>query len=291
MDIRQLRYFLAVAETQHMTRAAEQLNVTQSTLSHRIQQIELALKTPLFDRVGRGIRLTQAGELFSSFAQRAMKEIENGMAAVSDLENVVTGRLRIGVIQTINNALLPPVVSRFVEAYPGVQVTLDEMTAHNIEEGLAHARLDFGISIIPVTSPDVVAERLFDERMVLIARRDSPLAQHRSIRAAALADIKLALLSTSYMTRRLIDSSYGPFIGSNLVLETNSVEALLNTVRAGNVATIINERTLIKEDELVKVVITHPTSIRVAALVWSKTRYRTPAARKFAEMFKEHLAA
>jgi LysR family cyn operon transcriptional activator len=286
MDLRQLRYFLAVASTQHMTRAAEQLNVTQSTLSHQIRQMEQVLATPLFDRVGRGIRLTQAGELFRGFAQRALAELESGVTALAELEHVLRGALRVGVIHTINSSLVPPVISRFVVEHAGVRVTVDEMSGIDIEEGIASGRLDLGIGFAPATSEDIVAERLFDERIVLIAPKAVANPSRRTMRASELGGVKLALMSPRFMTRRLIDAAYGQYIAGNVTLEMNSIEALLATVRCGGVSTILNERALLHEEDLIKIAITHPSTVRTAALLWHRERYRSAPARRFAEMFR-----
>lgn len=285
MDPRQLRYFLAVAETQHMTKAAEQLHVTQSTLSQQIRQIEQALGTPLFDRVGRGIRLTEAGQLYRGFAQRALKELEGGVTALAELDQVLRGQLRIGVIHTINSSLVPPVISRFVAEHAGVMVTVDEMSGIDIEESLVSGQLDLGIGLAPAISGDIVAEPLFDEKLVLIAPRTSVLGGRRAMRAAELAGVKLALMSPRFVTRRLVDEAYGKYIAGNVTLEMNSIEALLATVRCGGVSTILNERALLHEEDLVKVAITHPTTVRSAALLWHRDRYRSAAARRFSAMF------
>jgi LysR family cyn operon transcriptional activator len=286
MDLRQLRYFLAVAGTQHMTRASEQLHVTQSTLSHQIRQMEQALGTPLFDRIGRGIRLTEAGEMFRGFAQRALTELESGVNALAELDSVLRGQLRVGVIHTINSSLVPPVISRFVAEHSGVMVTVDEMSGIDIEEGIVSGLLDLGIGFAPATSADIVAERLFDEKIVLIAPRDAASTERGTMRASELAGVKLALMSPRFMTRRLIDAAYGQYIAGNVTLEMNSIESLLATVRCGGVSTILNERALLHEGDLVKIAITHPGTVRTAALLWHRERYRSAAARRFAEMFR-----
>ena len=286
MDLRQLRYFLAVAGTQHMTRASEQLHVTQSTLSHQIRQMEQALGTPLFDRIGRGIRLTEAGEMFRGFAQRALTELESGVNALAELDSVLRGQLRVGVIHTINSSLVPPVISRFVAEHSGVMVTVDEMSGIDIEEGIVSGLLDLGIGFAPATSADIVAERLFDEKIVLIAPRDAASAGRGTMRASELAGVKLALMSPRFMTRRLIDAAYGQYIAGNVTLEMNSIESLLATVRCGGVSTILNERALLDEGDLVKIAITHPGTVRTAALLWHRERYRSAAAQRFAEMFR-----
>jgi LysR family cyn operon transcriptional activator len=289
METRHLRYFLAVAATQHMTRAAVQLHVTQSTLSHQIRQLEELLGTVLFDRVGRGIQLTQAGEVFRSFAQRALKEIEDGAMALSELDNLVRGHLRIGVIHTFNSTLIPPVMSEFITAYPNVHVTVEELTALTIEQSIADGDIDLGIAFAPCTHQEIEPEILFEEELVLIAHKDAVAGGRKTMQAAGLAGLKLGLLTTRFMTRRLIDEAFGQYVGRNLILETNSIHTLLNTVRTGALSTILSERTIGNDRELVKTRIIKPTVVRTAALLWHKERYRTAAAREFARMFKATL--
>jgi LysR family cyn operon transcriptional activator len=289
METRHLRYFLAVAATQHMTRAAEQVNVTQSTLSHQIRQLEELLGTVLFDRVGRGIRLTQAGEVFRGFAQRALKEIEDGAMALSELDKLVRGHLRIGVIHTFNSALIPPVMSKFVTAYPSVHVTAEEMTALKTEESIMDGNIDLGIAFAPCTHEEIESEPLFDEELVLITHKDKLARAGKTMQASGLADLKLALLTRGYMTRRLIDEAFGQYVGANVILEMNSIDALLSTVRTGALSTVLSDRAIGDDRELIKTRIARPTVVRTAALLWHKERYRTAAAREFARMFKAAL--
>lgn len=100
MEIRQLRYFLDIAQTEHLTQSAQNLFVTQSTLSHGLRQLEEELDTALFDRLGRGLKLSQAGAEFRAYATRALKEIEAGRMALADLSGLQSGRLTIGAIPT-----------------------------------------------------------------------------------------------------------------------------------------------------------------------------------------------
>jgi len=285
MEHRHLRYFLAVAQTQHMTQAAERVHVTQSTLSHQISQLEELLGVALFDRVGRGIQLTQAGELFRGFAQRALKEMEDACVALDQLENVVRGSLRLGVIHTYNSTLVPPIVAQILTRHPGVRISVEDLPASAIEEALAGGELDLGVAFA-LAGPDIAAEPMFEEELVLIVNRKHPLAQRRAIRSQALSEVPLALQSHRFATRRLIDQALGPAIADSVRVEMSSIESLLNTVRTGLVGTIVSERAFGSDPELSKVRITHPTTIRTAALLWHRGRYRTPAAREFAALFR-----
>jgi LysR family transcriptional regulator, cyn operon transcriptional activator len=291
LELRHLRYFLTVAELQHVTRAAATLHVTQSTLSHQIRQLEEQLGAVLFDRVGRGVRLTQAGELFRTFALRALAEVDAGKSALAELDSMARGTLHIGVIHTYNSTLVPPVVSRFAADYPGVRVVIDDLPASVIERDVAAGALDFGIAFAPATQAGLVVEPMFREELVLIVRRDHALGKRKSIAASSLARLPLALQTPRFSTRRLIDEAFGRWIGDGVHLEMSSIESLLNTVRLGEIGTIVSERAFVRDPELVKIRITGPTVVRKAAVLWSEERYRTVAARRFAQMFRAQCSA
>src|ERR1043166_2311294 len=101
MELRQLRYFLKAKELLNFTEAAKMLNISQSTLSHQIKQLENELKTPLFNRMGKRITLTEAGELFSEYAMQSINKANEGLLLLKDLNNLVTGKIIIGVIYSM----------------------------------------------------------------------------------------------------------------------------------------------------------------------------------------------
>src|SRR5262249_3224492 len=107
IELRHLRYFLAVAETAHFTRAASRLRVTQPTLSHQIRQLEGQLNLELFDRIGRRIKLTAAGELLLPHAQRVLRELDHAQAALGELHALKRGHLKVGIMQTVNACVIP----------------------------------------------------------------------------------------------------------------------------------------------------------------------------------------
>ncbi|MDO8252304.1 MAG: LysR family transcriptional regulator, partial [Rhodoferax sp.] len=107
MEIRQLRYFLDIAQTEHLTQSAQNLFVTQSTLSHGLRQLEQELDVTLFERLGRGLKLSQAGAEFRVYATRALKEIEAGRMALADLSGLQSGTLTVGAFPTFLNTVVP----------------------------------------------------------------------------------------------------------------------------------------------------------------------------------------
>src|SRR5262245_25565635 len=161
IELRHLRYFLAVAEEQHFTRAAGKLHVTQPTLSHQIRELEGQLNLSLFDRVGRGVRLTAAGEMLLPHVRRVVHELVEAQTALNELHGLKRGALKVGIVQTVNACVIPEIVARFSAAHPGINVTCTEMAVAEIENDLESGRLDVGISFLPPTRKNLVGQKLF----------------------------------------------------------------------------------------------------------------------------------
>ena len=285
MDIRHLHYFLDIAETEHLTRSAERLFVTQSTLSHGLRQLEQTLGVALFDRVGRGLRLSQAGLTFRQHALRSLRELEAGRMALSALTGLRTGRLTVGVFPTFLNTLMPAVVAAFHQAYPGVSVEVRDLRAGPIERQVLDGTLDLGIAFHPATHADIEAEHLFDERLQLVVNRRHHWAERRAIRMQQLADQPLALLPRSFATRLLIDNHLQQAgVRPDVRIEIESVEALLGVVRTANLAAIVPERAAAQAPDLATLTLTHPVIIRKAGLLWRRGASRSAAALAFAAL-------
>src|SRR5262249_13534929 len=202
IELRHLRYFLAVAEAAHFTRAAAKLHVTQPTLSHQIRQLEGQLNLTLFDRIGRRIKLTAAGELLLPHARRVLRELEQAQIALGELHGLKRGQLRVGIMQTVNACVIPEIVSRFSAAHPGVRITCHEMSVDDIESGLESGKLDLGISFMPATRDTLEGESLLTEELVLVTRAGHPLTRRRGIKVRELSSVPLVLLSSKYCTRQ-----------------------------------------------------------------------------------------
>src|SRR5215467_9750575 len=165
IELRHLRYFLAVAEEQHFTRAAQKLHVTQPTLSHQIRELEGQLSLPLFDRVGRRVKLTAAGETLLPHAQRVVRELAEAQTALDELHSLKRGTLRVGIVQTINTCAIPEIVAHFSTAHPGVRVACAEMSVADIESELELGKLDLGISYLPPTRKGLTGQKVLAEEL------------------------------------------------------------------------------------------------------------------------------
>ena len=287
MEMRQLRYFLDIAQTEHLTLSAQNLFVTPSTLSHGLRQLEQELGTPLFDRLGRGLKLSQAGIAFRTHATRALKEIETGRMALSDLTGLQTGQLTIGVFPTFLNTLLPAAVAAFSQAYPKVAVLVRDLRAGPIEEQLLNGELDLGIAFHPAAHEDIETEPLFDERMMLVVNHSHPLARRQRMAMKQLHSLPMALLPRSFATRRLIDEHLRQAGAAPEVrVEMESVDALLGVCRRSELASIVPERAARQAPDLHAVVLTSPEMVRHAGILWRRGASRSTAAREFVALLR-----
>src|SRR5215468_7436387 len=205
IELRHLRYFLAVAETAHFTRAAAKVNVTQPTLSHQIRELESQLNLELFDRVGRRVKLTAAGETLLLHARKVLHELDQAQSALGELHGLKRGLLRVGIVQTVNTCVIPEIVARFSAEHSGIRVECGEMAVADIESDLEAGKLDLGISFLPPSRKNLTGEKLFTEELVAVVSSNHKLASRRQLRMRELDSHALALLSQKYCTRQLID--------------------------------------------------------------------------------------
>ena len=288
MELRQIRYFLSVAETEHLTQSAEALFITQSTLSHGLRQLETELGTPLFDRLGRDLKLSQAGVAFRSYAARALQELDAGRMALADMAGLQSGTLTVGVIPTFLTLFIPDVVAAFSAAYPGVRVMVRDQRSGQIEEQLISGQLDVGIAFHPASREEIEAEPLFDERMHLVVHESHPLAKRRTMRMSELAQVPLALLPDSFATRRMIDGAFAQAQIKPLVrVEMESVDALLLACRQAPLATIAAEHAALNAgDDMRAILLNEPRTVRRAGVLWRKGASRSAAAREFVALLR-----
>ena len=286
LELRHLRYFLAVAETAHFTKAAQKLHITQPTLSHQIRRLEEQVDQPLFDRTGWRVRLTHAGETLRPYAERALRELADAQGALGELRGLRRGRLRVGLVQTVNACVIPEIVARYSVAHPGVHVTCAELAVEDIEQGLEAGRLDFGVSFLPATRATLEGEKLFTEELVAVTAAGRPLARRKTLRIRDLANEPLALLAPRYCTRQLIDQAFAVARVQPVVqVEMNSIESLLATVRQTHLISILPTLALCRQENGVHAVrLIGPTPRRSVGLLWRRGAHRPAAAEVFAAL-------
>ena len=290
MELRHLQYLLTVAEEGSFTRAARKLFVSQPALSQQIRQLEEELGSTLLDRVGRGVRLTAAGEIFIQHARRVFTELDEARVALQELEGLERGSLAVGVVQTINSYLIPPVVGQFSSTYPAVSLLVEELTSDEIESGLEAGQLQVGVSFVPPGNDRLDWEALFEEELVLVVAKTHPIAARSEIRVADLNGFPLMMLSKSYATRRLWDAATQQAgIQPRLVAEMNNIGAILRAIEPTPAGTILPRLALAygQTQNLVAVNLREPTPTRTVGLLWRRNSYQRAATRVFSNLIRE----
>lgn len=189
MDIRQLRYFVAVAEEKNFSRAAERLHVSQPPLSTQVKALEGELGVELFRRSNRGVALTVAGQLFYDEVRIVLRRLEQARLKAQSAGRGDIGLLAVGFVSIVDYGVLPPTLKCFRAQFPGVEVELHEFTTDAQIKEIRAGRLDLGIGIGPVEEPDLVFEAIWREKLVLAAPAGHPLLRREGpVSLAVLAN-------------------------------------------------------------------------------------------------------
>lgn len=188
MELRQLRYFVAVAEELHFRRAAQRLHIAQPPLSQQIQKLERELGVELFRRTNRRVELTDAGRVFLEEARRTLTNAGHAVDAVRSAARGEVGWLRLGFVGSVSYDLLPRLLSEFRERYPGVQMELRQLTTEEQMEALEKGDIELGIAreLEPANGLTIVP--LLRERLFAALPAAHPLAGREEVRLAELAE-------------------------------------------------------------------------------------------------------
>jgi len=287
MELRHLRYFLSIMKLGSFTKAAEELSVTQPTLSHQIRQLEEELGCELLDRTSRNVRLTNAGEIFSNFARRSVKEVENGKAAIQEFRGLRVGSLAMGVVSAFINNIMPSVISRFQSEYPGINLKVLELPTGELGRQVSAGDLAFGFAYGPSSTDQVIWEELFKERLCLIVSKRHEFSKYKSVSFEEISKTPLALLTREYLSRKMIDTAFLEAVRSPQIgIEMNSIEALLQTVANTGLATILTPRIARTSRNLVAVPIL-PAVERSAGIFTRQGATLPPAARVIVDMIRQ----
>jgi LysR family transcriptional regulator, cyn operon transcriptional activator len=288
MELRHLRYFSALAERLNFTRAAEDVHVTQSTLSHQIKQLEDELGTPLFQRAGKRVTLTAEGQLFLPAVTKALKEIDSGIVTLKDVGTPLVGEVLIGTTHTFNLSLIPACLSAFLTKNPAVRIRVEELPAIAVCERVAAGDLDIGIAYPPSDTASLSFEPLYNEELVLAVGEKHAFAARRRIRMVELHRQRIVLLSREFSTRALLDSFFRS-VGAEpiVVVEMNTIAPMLDLTRKIDIATIVPENAVPKADGLKAIRIENPKPIRTPSIIWKRGKPQPGPVKSFARIVKQ----
>lgn len=241
--LKQIRYFVAVARASQFSRAAKELNVSQSALTTAVKELEVTIGSSLFERTAGGVVLTQEGNIFIDHAGRILAVLDEAVRSPARRRDSVRGSIRLAMTYTVAGYYLPPFIEQFSRAFPGVTLQLVEAPRNAIEDGLVSGSFDLAVML---TSNIQDQEGLAYETLLRSRRRLWLSAQHALLKqpSVALADvaehpyIMLTVDEASNTAQRYWNrTSYRP----KTILRTSSVEAVRSMVASGMGVTILSD--------------------------------------------------
>ena len=286
MTLDQLRIFIAVAEREHLTRAAEALNLTPSAVSASIHALETRYGVHLFDRVGRRIELSQTGRLFLIEAEATQRSARLAELALTELGGLQRGMLKIQASQTIASYWLPPFLVGFKAAHPAIGVVLREGNSADVATAVLDGTADLGFAEGAIDDPALTLTPVARDRLVVVGSPEHPLAKRRKVSSKELVEATWVLRETGSGTRSAFEAAIRvhdidpALLKSALELPTN--EAVCVAVRSGAHLTAVSDlvaRPHIDAGRLALIAIDLGT--RAFSKVRHKERYRTRASEAF----------
>lgn len=235
MQFQQLLYFVAVAETRHFTRAAEQVHVSQPSLSQQVRALEKELGAELFSRARGNIALTDAGEALLPLARRILADADTARIEVQELAQLRRGRIRLGATPSVCTGLLPEVLRAFHDRHPGIQLLLEEGGSHDLVRELARGALDLALVVLPLPSPSpaLTTVELLREDLVVVSSPDAP-GLGTSVRVADLQGERLVMFRHGYDLRELtVAACRAAGFEPDFAVEGGEMDAVLGFVQAG----------------------------------------------------------
>lgn len=284
MELRQLRYFLKAKELLNFTEAATALNISQSTLSQQIKQLEDELSVPLFNRIGKRIRLTEAGDLFSEYALQSINRANEGLLLLKDLKNLNTGKITIGVIYSMR-ILFAKILIQFASQYPNIKIQIVFGTTKDLIERLNLHHFDFILTFHEeMKEPHLKYQTLLKANMVLVTAKNSPLAQKVNISLQEVAGLPLALPFSGNNSIQFFEESFGQKnLVPNICMEINDIPTLFEIVKTGHWHTILSE-TSVNDPDVVGIPIDGKNMRRTIMIISLREAYEKKAVTKFYEM-------
>jgi DNA-binding transcriptional LysR family regulator len=279
VELHQLRYFVAVAEHRHFTRAARDLAVAQPSISKQVRLLEDELGAPLFHRMRGNVTLTPAGEALLPWARRVLLDVGAATDEVRELAGLRRGRLSVGATPSLTTAILPGALARFRAAYPGIDVKLHEAGSQVLVRELVEGLLDLALVILPARHPSLITTPLLKEELVVAASADHPLAARKSVAVADLRNVPLVMFREGYDLRASTLAACGAAgFEPRFAVEGGEMDGVLRMTEAGLGVAIVPSMVVARGGPLRAVRISRPVMTRTIAFAHRKDRRPSRAA-------------
>ena len=231
MELRQLEYFQMASRLKNITRAAQRLRVSQPNITVAIKKLEAELGVQLFDRSQKQLTLTPEGKVFLKRIELALRNIEDAVLEVNDYKHLQKGTIKIGIPPMMGAYLFPKVFSGFRHLHPNLDVLLYEEGSLTIREKLESDELDFGIIIVPESTPNLNVLKMSRNQLMVCVSKNSPLADKDEITPADIADADLIMLKEGAYSREVVQSKLSALkISPRTVLESSQIVTIKGLV-------------------------------------------------------------
>jgi DNA-binding transcriptional LysR family regulator len=293
MELRQLRYAVAVASHGNFTRAAAAVPVAQPALSHQVKLLEQELGIELFERSRSGVRLTEAGEIFLLRARRALAELDAARDEIAALKGLASGRLIIGAMQAMGELDLPRLLAAFHTAYPGIDVSLREDSTSDMFTAAMNGELDLAIAALDVEPPaGLEVLPLLREPVLLAVPATHRLASLETVAVGQLSHETFVFFKEGTGLRAISErvaeaAGFVPHVG----FQVSSHDRLLALVGEGLGVTFV-PASAIRDPRPhgVTILAVSPSIYRTVGAVWRAHHRHTPAASRFLTLLRERIS-
>ncbi len=290
MELRHLIYFEAAARHQHISRAAAELTVAQPALSKQIRDLERELGVELFERVGRNVRLTEAGQALLDHARAILAQVEAARAEMRERVGLRRGRASIGAPPTVGTHLLPGILALFNQRYPGLEIWMREGGTQMLLKLLEAGELDLAVVTLPVADRTLAISPLFTEELVIVVSPAHPLAGQELVALADLVDQPFLLNPQGYEIRDIAlaacrQAGFTP----RVVLDGGEIDMVLSMAAAGLGIALLPRLALEGNERLIALRVSDRELRRTMALVSRGDRPMAPAARALRAFLEERL--
>jgi LysR family transcriptional activator of glutamate synthase operon len=287
MELRQLRYLVALAEERSFTRAAAKVLVAQPALSQQIAKLEAEVGLPLVDRTTRRVAMTEAGNLLVEHARRVLKQVEVAREDLADLAGIRGGRLTIGTSQTVGALDLSALLAEFYRRHPAVDLSVREDLSVNLARALQADELDLAFITLPEARVEgLELEVLSREELVAVVPKDHPLAPRRKLRVADLAgEAVVTFREGATIRRRLMEAAARAGFEPRIAFATNEVARMRALVAAGLAIALLPRSDAEQPGPAVATVPFDEPEFRHTVYMATRAgRHHSPAARAFMEL-------
>lgn len=290
MELRQLRYFVKVAETLNFSEAAKVLCITQSTLSQQVKQLENELGTTLLVRSSHSVAMTEAGRELLPYAQKTLREAELCKTRISDLNSLAAGTLNIGVTYSFSPILTETLIT-FVRMYPKIKLNIFYKPMTELMELLREREVDLALAFRPTRHIDGVESHIiFQNSLSAIVSTSHPLAGHDRVTIAEMENYDLALPSKGLQARNAFDQIVTPYNKFRIRIELNEVNILLKLIRQSKFVSVLAEATIHNETGVKAIPLDIPDNEMSGCVHTLKDTYHKKSMLEFIRLLNESLA-